>query len=557
MKKCIIFNCLILVLVCQISITDSHSQSKSAKNNFIYSISPKPTINGIDLAVSLKFDSDSTLHIDLPKDYYGVKNYQQYFINFQGLANTKLELNKSEYTLELAPNKNGEIHITYMLSLSSNEMNKYSFSPNISNDHFHVTGSQIFLPVGKIDDINVYEINIVNYPKNWKFYSSLSSNPTHMNFEVSYQDLISSGFGGGNQEYSTFMIKNKPVSVFIQGEYLLDKQEIINSVKNIIGLQREWFNDFEQPFYTVTIMQKGGHVAGFSVPNLFVCYIKKDITKIQLYKLLSHEMFHRWLPHKLKIKTNEDENDLMYSWFYEGFTDYLSRKVLLEAGIINYDQFVEIINNDIYLVENNSSKNESYQEILERKINHKFTGIQHKLFYHKGSLIALQWDYELKANSNKQYALKNLIFDLINIAKSNNNEINFQDLVSLGNTKGLNVEEDFRNYILDAKPVQILPNSFKGYKLESHNMHAFELGFSVQKESSKLIINDVTPNSTAYEAGLRNGMEYITSENDNPYSNAWVSKQPIKVTVKLDSGSNQMFEYYSEGEPLSVAQFVK
>ena len=196
-----------IILLMSIHMIIAQNKSVLSALDFNYSIKPVPTEIGMDFFIELSFKWDSTLTIDLPKDYYGVKDYQQYFVDFEGKKGTKVTDNK--YQKIITPNFEHRIHLNYRLSLSKKEMDHYSFSPKISTSNFHLTGSQILLSIGSLDLKNNYKIIFVDFPEGWNFYSSLSNTPRDMIFSASYNDLISSGFGGGNQPNTAFCYKRQ------------------------------------------------------------------------------------------------------------------------------------------------------------------------------------------------------------------------------------------------------------------------------------------------------------------------------------------------------------
>lgn len=523
---------------------------------FNYTIKPVPTNSGMDFKIRVNFKSDSIITFMAPTDYYGVKDYGQYFKDFKGDNNTVVEQTTEKYQFIIRPNKDGEVHISYTLSLLQKEMDGISYAPNISSTHFHLAGSQWILPIGPLDKPNDYNIKIIDYPQGWHFYSSLSDSPLNMKFKSSYEDLIGSGFGGGSQQYKIFYVREKPVSIFVQGNYDIKKDSIIDAVGKIVKLQREWFQDFSQPYYTVTICNRNNNVAGTSFPNLFVCFIMPEATKLQLLKLLSHEMFHRWLPNNFSVKLNEGESSFKYTWLYEGFTDYFSRKILLEAGIMDKKEFINSFNTDLYLIANNSSANETYAQLLERKKNHSFSGEQNKLYYYKGCLMALKWDIQIQ-QKNSQKSLKQLLLELMERAKIDvDKEIDFEYFIAKGNQYGIDVKEDFNKYIIEGRDIELNSKSFNpDYVLDFVEMPSFEKGYEVEYGDVS-IIKSVIENSNAYKAGLRKGMVYLGAKNSYIFGNAWITDKPILVSVQIE-GKQKTINYKPEGKLIRIQQFIK
>ena len=49
-------------------------------------------------------------------------------------------------------------------------------------------------------------------------------------------------------------------------------------------------------------------------------------------------------------------------------------------------------------------------------------------------------------------------------------------------------------------------------------------------------------------------MEFIESENDNRFGNAWTASEPLAVVVKVD-GKEKRFEFFPQGKPRDVRLF--
>ena len=52
--------------------------------------------------------------------------------------------------------------------------------------------------------------------------------------------------------------------------------------------------------------------------------------------VLSHELFHLWVPNSLKLEG-------AYDWFFEGFTLYQALRMDLRLGLISFDDYLETI----------------------------------------------------------------------------------------------------------------------------------------------------------------------------------------------------------------------
>lgn len=525
--------------------------------NFNYTIKPIPNQKGIDFSVHLNFKSDSTIVFSMPKDYYGVDNYQQYFKDVKTSNGGTLEKTSKKYEYEVTPNSKNEIHISYTLKLTKKDMDKDFFAPGISSSNFHLAGSQILLPIGKLEDANTYNIRIIDAPSDWNFYSSFSNTPLNMNFKGSYWSILTTAFGGGNQRMISFKIKDKPVSVFIQGDYdNIDETTLISEIKNLINYQRNWTNDYSQPYYTISLLERENSLNGTAPGNLFVCFVDKNATKQQVLKVISHEMFHNWLPNKVQIETENGESDLKYAWLYEGFTEYFSRKILYEMNMLSLDDYIETFNTDIFLIANNEQANISYEKLLERRENKGLGTNLHKLSYHRGNLMALKWELDInKFNSN--FTLKQFFLEVLDVCNKSNGFIKFDDFINIGKKYGIGVRTDYEKYIIRGESIDIPKDAFsETHQLKIVDVPSFDRGYELKKGKTWKL-NKIKKKSNAYKAGLRNGMHFINSKNAYIFRTSWLPNKPIEVQIKLKDGTEKWFEYFPDGEAIPLKQYVR
>jgi predicted metalloprotease with PDZ domain len=498
-----------------------------------YRIKAIPLSDPTNLEISLNYKTakNEPLTVKLPVDCYGTPKLARFVISFTGQSGTLVKNGKDDSERIVQPNAQGEIYLKYTLAFDPQALANNTYSPNVGNGYFHLAGCQWMLQTGSREEKRLHIIEMIDAPKDWVFYSSLSANPARFEGIASYSDLQITAFGGGNQGFSQFLIKGKPVSVFVRGKFTIPQTEILKSVRDIVTMQRQRFNDFDQPFYHVVILPKEGNVAGVRIDNLFVSFFKSDVTRNQLYGLLSHEMLHNWLTTNL-IKPPEGETTLRYQWFYEGFTDYFSRKILLDAGRLTRQRFAELINRDIINIADNPHKEATYKDIVEATETGKFAQAFNKLAYYRGALIALNWDAKIRA-TNKGKSLGNLIEEVYRLALASGSidEPTFFALVQ--KNYAIDAKADFERYILRGEPITVAADALgNDYKLRDSSSPSFDPGFLLSQSQQAKKISGVTTDSAAYRAGLRNNMELVRVENYNRFSNAWDPSSPMIVVVK-------------------------
>lgn len=525
-----------------------------------YQIRPIPAVDRTDLEISLNYQATvkESISFNLPIDCYGFPKLSRFVTSFHGESGTIVKNGKDEGERIIEPDSKGEIHLKYVLSFDPQKMSGATYSPNTSQDYFHIAGCQWMLRFGSPIEKKPYIIEMVDAPENWKLYSSLSANPTKFEGTDSFQNLMISAIGGGKQGFSQFFVRGKPVSVFVRGKFDIPQPEILAAVRKIVALQRERFNEFDQPFYNIVILPKENNVAGTRIENLFVSFFKADVTRNQLHVLLSHEMLHNWLTSEI-IKPPKGELGLKYQWFYEGFTDYFSRRILFDAGLLSKQMFAELINRDIINIADNPHKATTYQDLVNATETGKFNQSFNKLSYYRGALIALNWDTKIR-QMNKTKSLGNLIEEVYQVAKKTAGSIEEGEFFELVQKNyGIDAKIDFERYILRGEPILVEPNALgNSYKLRESSVLLFDPGFLLNESRQADKVLGVKSNSAAHRAGLRDGMEIVNIENYNRFGNAWDSKKPLVVTVK-ESGNERKISFLPQGEPhkLFLFEFIR
>lgn len=117
--------------------------------------------------------------------------------------------------------------------------------------------------------------------------------------------------------------------------------------------------------------------------------------------VLSHELFHLWVPNSLKL-----EGD--YDWFFEGFTLYQALRMDLRLGLISFEDFLATIARvyDSYLT---SPERDTLS--LVGASERRWT-TSSSLVYDKGTLVAFIYDLMLRSHSDCKASLDTVYKEL-------------------------------------------------------------------------------------------------------------------------------------------------
>jgi predicted metalloprotease with PDZ domain len=167
---------------------------------------------------------------------------------------------------------------------------------------------------------------------------------------------------------------------------------------------------------------------------------KKVLSRLGI--VLSHELFHLWVPNSLNL--NGD-----YDWFIEGFTLYQALRMDLRLGLISFDSYLRTIARvyDAYQVSADRDKL-SLIEASERRWT-----TSSSLVYDKGMLVGFLYDLSVRKLTGCGQSIDDVyrdLFAMVPTGQGNANEIIIKALTSREGLQSL-----ARDYIESAGTIDI------------------------------------------------------------------------------------------------------
>jgi predicted metalloprotease with PDZ domain len=521
---------------------------------FSYKIKPVPQADRTNLEISLQFQAadNKSLTVKMPSDCFGTPDLYKYVTRFEGENGTIVTAREKQSERIVQPAADGKVSLRYTLSFDPNEMDKFPYAPNTGADYFHAAGCQYLLPVGEETVKRRFQIEMTDVPHDWQIYATSSANASKFEIESSFEDWQSAAIGGGKNVH-TFQTKKARVAVYTHGDFQIPRERIFSSIEQIVRLERAWFDDYAQPVYTIVVAPRSRVTAGYAPENAFICFVDRETRQEDLNLLVAHEFFHNWLPNKIEIVQDKRSADFRFEWFSEGFTDYFAQKILADSKLLAPEKFVESVNRNIYNIADNPHRNKTYDELLALGKVGKFDGTAKKLAYFRGALIALNWEAQIKGG--KKGNLSDFIRALYKRASKTGGKISEQEFYEFARKFGIDARADFEKYIMRGETIVPETNALgKNYELHEAEKPAFDIGFLLEETQKTRKISGVKESSSAYRAGLRDGMDFVGVENAYRFSNAWKADKPLVVKVKID-GTERRFEYFPHGEPMKLWLF--
>ena len=182
--------------------------------------------------------------------------------------------------------------------------------------------------------------------------------------------------------------------------------------------------------------------------------------------VLSHELFHLWIPNSLKL-------DGDYDWFFEGFTLYHALRTDLRLGLIDFDGFLNTI----------AKVNASYQAKAETdrfsliEISERRWTTASSLVYEKGMLAAFVYDLTLRSLSKCGASLDHVYADLFRLPATGHRNANETIIRVLTEREGMKTFS--KDYIESAGRIR-LDGALEPF------------GIQVQSPSKLVVKNDLT-----------------------------------------------------------------
>ncbi|WP_333023787.1 M61 family metallopeptidase [Wolbachia endosymbiont of Pentidionis agamae] len=316
-----------------------------------------------------------------------------------------------------------------------------------------------------------------------------------------------------------------------------ERINFVSIVNKIILAQDNLFIFKSKPYNIILIDDPNlNDIEGIAKEDYII--VKGDINKdIKEYnRVISHELAHRYIGHTIKQDTDK-KNEIKYKWFFEGFTEFYGVKTLLNAELIDIDEYLTIINSTIKEYFNSIINNINFEKISEKHLLDKNIRM---LSYYKGFILAVIINEKLNEVSNNKYNLLDLVNEIID--EINSNHIRFDtDLFSCYLKSQLS--ESFVKKIIDSinNPnilLTLLPNTLlnKNLTFQDIDKHS-EICFNIIKTLETQKIKGVKPGSNCYNSGLRDGQQLkcYSMYFNNGYIKLKVLEKEVIKTVHLEA----------------------
>ena len=390
--------------------------------------------------------------------------------------------------------------------------------------YFHFFGwGALLVPEHLADSVPVPAcLTFTNLGKDWSFASShgegQSDGVATIRTAASPSDLRSAVYLGGDFRVLRRDIEGRPLFVALRGNWSFDDAKFADAAASVVRAQRAFWDDYDIPYFLVSLLPNHvptGSNGGTAIEHSFAMHAANDfaVPGPMFYTLLAHEHQHTWIPRRIGTMGSDDDEARFY-WFSEGFTDYLTHRVLVASGMWTLADYSKALNEVIGRHDVSRVRNVPNSVVL--RDFWKDPDVE-RLPYMRGELIALHWSQALAA---RHRSLEDTLRRLKRSQGFENEELAQRPEMFAVNRLESALRKDLGTSVVDRDVASFVDKGdsvpmnagFLGpcFAGERTTRPRFELGFDPESFKTRTITG-VVPGSAAQKAGLRDGSPVLTA----------------------------------------------
>ena len=472
----------------------------------------RPVLEGgafkaMDVAVSFSGEMDGETVLDLPDDWGGERELWKALrdIRVDG-ATMSPGAGAAHRVLRHTPG--ARVTVRYRVVQDANgppeSGNGNDYRPLIQPTYFQLLGNAIVALPADARMRGPATFRIEGMPAGASFASDLEHGALGRRLTV--LDLAESVMVGGDFRV---LDAGGGVRIAIRGAWPRDDAGWRVTLARIGASQRAYWGARAEP-YLVTILPlslgpDSTSIGGTGRNDAFAFFATTNVQAERFDGTLAHEMMHTWIPGRIGAMAEADEQ-LTY-WLSEGFTDWGAFRAMVRGGLWSPAQFAEAFNERLEAYDLSPVRTAPNARILAA-----FWSSQEvqKLPYHRGMLLATLWDHRIRVASRGRKDLDDVLLQMQRTAQRRPDLTADKILpVVMRVTGGVEIGVDLTTLVQEGGVVALPADIFAPCgSIVSERRHQWERGFDFDAtRRADWAIAGVAPDSNAYAAGLRNGMQ--------------------------------------------------
>ncbi len=372
------------------------------------------------------------------------------------------------------------------------------YRPYVEPDWVHLIGHTIFaFP----DSDAEFDVDVaLEVPRGWTLASDLQQGDLDIN------TLLTSITVAGDFRIQEHSVDGASQRVAIRGDHAFTDAEMAQSVRQVLAANAAYWGAEPEPFL-VTVLPLEAEpgvmsVGGTNLGDAFAFFTTDNADASILLRILVHEHVHTWIPGRVGGPITGETEPAGY-WFSEGFTDFLTQRAAVRAGLWPAETAIAAWNEA--LLENfNSPVREAPNEAI---ISGFWTdGEIQRLPYHRGMMFAALIDQTIYVETGGRLDLDDVFAVMQAEPPADAAPLAFSDIVL--DVTGVDIADLHARHIIDGELIDLPADTFGACgPVETISEPVFVYGMSGQRDADdRYEITDVDPDGPAAPAGFRPGM---------------------------------------------------
>jgi predicted metalloprotease with PDZ domain len=400
---------------------------QTAQPTFAFSISmPQPTNHIVHVTFRSEGLKGELQDFKMPvwsPGFYGVGDYSRNVSNFQAEDGAKHALPWEKVTKDTWRVAAGDAHA---IVLNYDVYGATSFAANtyVGDDRAYLSPSGVFVYV---PGMTQHPVTVtIESPSNWKQISTglePARNKSNTFYAPNFDVLYDSPILMGNQEYLRFDVKGVPHFVAIENlSETVDRKKMIADLQKMVTAATQLIGAVPYKHYTFLMMGRGNG----GIEHLNSASIQFDGKSLDTpagylrwLSYVSHEYFHNFNVKRIRPIAlgpfNYDMENLTHMlWVSEGLSVYYENLVLVRAGLMTRDQYLEEMTRATASFDN--SPGHHYQSATESSWNtwnagsgvggDRNTSIS---YYDNGAMLGAMLDLKIRSESKNLKSLDDVM----------------------------------------------------------------------------------------------------------------------------------------------------
>jgi predicted metalloprotease with PDZ domain len=447
------FRALVLILVFSAVAFASTSGETPTKLSYVFTpdlhSSPVPVLH-----VKLEFqgNQDGFSILILPTTWAGQRDLYRSITNLNTDSGTHLKVDILRGEVNLSYQPKHKVQVAYDLSSDWTDPlrhpKEFRVVVRATNCIFNGQNGLVYPALSQTHEVQA-QFEWRNLPRGWVVASSFGSSKNKIRLRGPWHEVQNALFTAGDFRITHLSDAGESLTLAARGSWIFSDQDAAEEIVSLFRVERQFWGETRKHKFLVVLTaydQDQGSSDGTAFTDSFLLYLsRKQTFLIDIKSQLAHEVFHTWNPYQIGRASGD-----VTEWFTEGFTRYYQDRILLQARLVSYPEYINRLNQIVTGYWSSPERNWTQQQWLD----HKQSGdSESELPYQRGAVIALWLDETIRRETTNKLSLDDRMFALLG---SKGSQMTTESLIStLSDGLSSQLRKQLRSFVEDGTTIPL------------------------------------------------------------------------------------------------------